>query len=167
MFCTVLLAVVFAIAAFGKVRSASALAAFRDGLAQFGVAPSRIRRSVAGAVIAAEVGVVVLLGVAPRAGFLLAIALLVVFSAGIANALRRGVAVACRCFGSSASPIGPEHLVRNALLVAVGVLGAAGRAPSHPALEAVTAVLGALAGVLVTRWDDLVYIARGPRRSHP
>ena len=54
---------------------------------------------------------------------LAAITLLLLFSALIAKRLSEGRRPACACFGAwSAKPIGPEHLARNALLLALGVL---------------------------------------------
>ncbi len=54
---------------------------------------------------------------------LIAIMLLLLFSALIAKRLSEGRRPACACFGAwSAKPIGPEHLARNALLLVLGVL---------------------------------------------
>lgn len=58
---------------------------------------------------------------------LVAIGLLLVFSALIALRLREGRRPPCACFGAwTARPIGPWHLVRNGGLVVVGVLALAG-----------------------------------------
>ncbi|MEO6653706.1 MAG: MauE/DoxX family redox-associated membrane protein [Ilumatobacteraceae bacterium] len=52
-----------------------------------------------------------------------AIALLLAFSVLIALRLSQGRRPACACFGAwSAQPIGPTHLLRNAALIALGVL---------------------------------------------
>lgn len=58
---------------------------------------------------------------------LVAIGLLLAFSALIVLRLREGRRPPCACFGAwSATPIGPWHLVRNGALVVVGVLSLAG-----------------------------------------
>jgi uncharacterized membrane protein YphA (DoxX/SURF4 family) len=58
-----------------------------------------------------------------RASAALAIALLLAFTAMIANRLRQGEHPPCACFGAwSASPIGPGHLLRNAALIAVAAI---------------------------------------------
>jgi uncharacterized membrane protein YphA (DoxX/SURF4 family) len=52
-----------------------------------------------------------------------AIVLTVAFSALIARRLSQGRHPVCACFGSwSAKPLGPGHLVRNAAMLALGVL---------------------------------------------
>ena len=52
-----------------------------------------------------------------------AIIVLLLFSALIAKRLSEGRRPACACFGAwSAKPIGPEHLLRNAGLLVLGVL---------------------------------------------
>ncbi len=57
----------------------------------------------------------------------IAIALLVAFSIVIALRLREGRRPPCACFGAwSATPIGPWHLVRNASLVALGLVAVLG-----------------------------------------
>lgn len=53
----------------------------------------------------------------------LALALLVAFTTLIAVRLAHGERPACACFGAwSAEPIGPTHLVRNGVLMALSVL---------------------------------------------
>jgi uncharacterized membrane protein YphA (DoxX/SURF4 family) len=54
---------------------------------------------------------------------LVAIMLLLLFSALIAKRLSEGRHPACACFGAwSAKPIGVQHLARNAVLLVLGVL---------------------------------------------
>lgn len=169
MFCSVVLAVVFAIAAFSKVRSRVAFESFRQTLPGFGLS-RRWSMVVAPALVVAEVATVAVLFVAPCLGFAIAAGLLLAFSAGIAVALRRRQPTTCRCFGASNTVVGPEHLVRNALLVGVAVVGASSELAlpaSSPdqAIRIVAAALGVLAGLLVTRWDDLLFIVRGARSN--
>jgi uncharacterized membrane protein YphA (DoxX/SURF4 family) len=52
-----------------------------------------------------------------------AVAILVVFTGLLALRLSQGRRPPCACFGAwSASPIGPRHLLRNAVLIALGVV---------------------------------------------
>jgi hypothetical protein len=54
-----------------------------------------------------------------------AVGLFVAFSALLARRLAQGQRPPCACFGSlSARPIGPGHLVRNALFIALAVAAA-------------------------------------------
>ena len=58
---------------------------------------------------------------------LAAIALLVVFTGFIALELSHGRRPTCACFGSrSSARLGPGHLARNAIFIALGVLAAIG-----------------------------------------
>ncbi len=52
-----------------------------------------------------------------------ALVMLVAFTALIGNSLAHGRRPPCACFGAwSAKPIGPAHLARNAVLIALAVL---------------------------------------------
>ncbi len=171
MFCTVLLAVVFALAAFSKVRNPTAFEGFTRSLPRFGL-PQRLARAPVGfAFIGTEAATIVLLFAVPGWGFLLAAAMLLAFSAGLANALARGEQTTCRCFGSTGELISLHHLVRNGILVVVAMVGGLGclvwpaSSPVTP-VQLLSAALGALSGLLITRWDDLLYVIRGSRSSH-
>lgn len=161
MFCAALIAVVFAIAAHGKVRSADDFATFRLGLVRFGVPSRWATRTLACALVAAEMAVVGLVFVEPTAGFALATGLLLAFSVGIAIALLRGDLAPCQCFGRSAAPLGRWHLVRNAVLVLAAMVGAITPVPGDLPSLVMLALVGAATGLAITRWDDLLYIVRG------
>lgn len=81
-----------------------------------------------------------------------ALGLLVLFSIIVATTLSRGVEVACACFGgASAEPISARTIVRNAWLIALGIVGTGSVAgASGLAVVAFTAILGALT-ILVLR----------------
>ncbi|WP_433497216.1 MauE/DoxX family redox-associated membrane protein [Sphaerimonospora sp. CA-214678] len=162
-----LIGVVFVLSAAGKLRSGTAFAEFaRSGRALTGalLGGRPIGRAaglwVGAAVVAAEVAVVALLAVTAtaRAGFALAVVLLLGFTAGLLAEMRRGTRTPCRCFGASSTPIGRRHIVRNAALIALSLAGftaafAAGQSPlPHPAAVAAGAVLA----LVVARLDDLV-----------
>lgn len=157
----VLLALVFVASATGKLRGAIAFRSFETATRGMGV-PARLVRPAAVAVLAAEVLTIPLLALPPGGlvGFVLAAALLLAFSVGIALAVRRGTRQSCNCFGSSKTPMGVRHLVRNGLLLAVVTVGAAAAVtgatpPQHPAAIAIAAVAAAVGAALVIRYDDL------------
>lgn len=165
--CRLLLAVVFALAALGKARGRKAFEDFIQTLGNFGFPPSWAGAPLAATLILAEAASALLLLVGMAAGYALALALLGGFTLGIAWVLRRGAQVACRCFGASNTPVSAAHLVRNGLLLAITVLGAAGHgaAPGEPlpaGMSALAGTVGVLAGLFITRWDDLVFLFRGP-----
>jgi hypothetical protein len=166
--CYCLVGLVFAVSAASKLRGSAAFWDFvktartlttavipgyrtgRDAARRIGVL-----------VIAGELAVPVLLVVPGTAGIGLgvAIVLLTVFGVGIAAATRRGLRTSCRCFGSSSTPLGRRHLVRNALLVAAAATGLAfgpervGQA--DPSALAVAGAAAVILAVLVVRLDDL------------
>lgn len=158
-----LLATVFAVSAFGKARD---LAGFAESLRPLGLVPPRLRTHAAAATAAAEAAVVAafaayalgLPGAGPLA-FAGAFALLGVFTAVVLVSLARGSRARCHCFGRAGAVYAPRHVVRNALLGAAAVLGAAAAAlPAagpEPAGVFLAAATGAVAGVLVIAMDDL------------
>jgi hypothetical protein len=123
----VLLACVFAVAAIAKLLSqATSPVASRD----FGV-PDRVARLAEPLLPPVELAVAITLLLQPtaRLGAAGATLLLVIFSAGVANALRHGRRPQCGCFGGlSADPISGSTLARNGLLAALAGF-AAGTAP--------------------------------------
>jgi uncharacterized membrane protein YphA (DoxX/SURF4 family) len=73
------------------------------------------------------VGALLVAQVARRAVAVLAVALLIAFTVLIVQRLREGRHPPCACFGAwSAKPLGPGHLARNAVLIAVGLVAVAG-----------------------------------------
>ncbi len=157
-----LIGVVFVLSAAGKLRSRTAFAEFaRSGRALTGaLLGGRPIGRVAGlwvgaAVVTAEIAVVALLAVTAtsRAGFALAIVLLLGFTAGLLAEMRRGTRTPCRCFGSSSTPIDRRHIVRNAALIALSAAGVA--AGPIPLLHPAAAAAGAVLALVVARLDDL------------
>jgi hypothetical protein len=165
--CRAALIVVFALAFAGKVRGAAAWRAFVQSLAAFGVSAAWARPPAAAAIAAVEAAAVALLVAAPAPGFALALALLAVFTGAMVVALGRGQRAPCRCFGASERPIGPAHLARNAILLAVACAGLAAGVNGSPSTglhESIATLLtGGMAGFVVTRWDDLLFLfSAGP-----
>jgi uncharacterized membrane protein YphA (DoxX/SURF4 family) len=165
--CRCLIGLVFVLSVAGKVRGRRAFEEFvtatRELLAAIVPGPDRKAvRAVSLAVIAAEAVIppLVLIPGLTRVGFAVAVALLAAFTVAIAAVLRRGSRTACHCFGTSASPLRPVHLVRNGLLLAAAgtglLLGGAGLAGTAPPLLLVTAVAAAVAALVLTRLDEIV-----------
>jgi hypothetical protein len=148
--CQVLIGAVFAVAALSKLRSAAARQAFAASVKALRLVPPAAVPRVAAAVAVTEASVAGLT-LLPRAGFALAGVMLLGFCAVIVRARR--FRVECRCFGASSAPLGPVHLVRNGLLIAVAALGwavaSAGHAGLAPGGLAVAALAGAAGAALL------------------
>lgn len=118
--------------------------------------------------VVSESGILLALAIGDGAsvGFGAAIGVLVAFSLVLGAALARGRQVRCRCFGADGSMIGARHLVRNALLVAICSVGLLSKAaaPRQTAGAALALTAGVIAGLILTRWDDLSYLAVGDLR---
>lgn len=178
--CSISLCLVFGVSASGKVGRS----AFRDFVTSAGplkVLPRPFRSAAALAVLVVELALTVTLfagmavtarpALAPVAAvvFAAAAALLLAFTVAIAMMLRRGEREGCRCFGAKATPLGPAHLIRNALLLAVALAGLLAVGDLEASIEPAGAVLacaaGLVAGLLVTRFDDLTDLFRTPETS--
>lgn len=69
-------------------------------------------------------GLALVLGVRPRAGAWVAGALLVVFTAGVALAMARGLDISCGCFGTSTvTRVGWAKLAENAGMIVLAGIG--------------------------------------------
>ncbi|WP_406865008.1 MauE/DoxX family redox-associated membrane protein [Streptomyces sp. HUAS MG47] len=147
------LAVTLAASALGKLRAPGE---FRETVRDLGFVPASLTTAVTGAVIAAEAALVALVwlpGALGAAAFVAAGLLLVAFTGVLVVLIRRGSDTSCACFGSSRTRVGPAHLVRNGVLVAIAALGAvAASATSGGALppEFPAAFAAALAAVVVS-----------------
>ncbi|MFI7145784.1 MauE/DoxX family redox-associated membrane protein [Nonomuraea sp. NPDC050022] len=116
----VLLTTVFVVSAYSKLRSRTALQSFAAALR---LLPGPARFAAAMATVAMEVVAAATLIVLPHTGLAASGMLLIAFSMWIAVSLRWGQREPCRCFGVSATPLGPVHLIRNGLLLLVVALG--------------------------------------------
>jgi uncharacterized membrane protein YphA (DoxX/SURF4 family)/peroxiredoxin len=117
----VLLAGVFAAAGIGKLLDRSGS---RQALTEFGV-PARAVPVASVLLPLAELATAVALVLHPAArwGALAALALLLAFVAGIANALARGEAPDCHCFGQlHSAPAGRGALARNSALALLAAI---------------------------------------------
>ncbi|MEV4415754.1 MauE/DoxX family redox-associated membrane protein [Catellatospora sp. NPDC049609] len=151
------LGVVFAVALVGKVATGRRRREFVDSIGAYRVGAGW-RGPVAYAVVAVESALVVLLAAPGGAvpGLAAALGVLAVFTVAT---VRSGDAGACHCFGAAGRGTTGSFVARNVLLLGVAAIGlvcAAGAAGAPGRGGAVLAVgIGALVGVLVTRWDDL------------
>jgi thiol-disulfide isomerase/thioredoxin len=117
----VFLAGVFAFAGVAKLLD---LEGSRRAMVDFGV-PERIAPATGLLLPLAELATAVLLVMHPtaRAGGIAAFALLLAFCAGIANAMVRGKAPDCNCFGQvHSAPVGPWTLVRNGVFAGLATV---------------------------------------------
>ena len=95
----------------------------------------------------AEVLLAVALVVVPGVAAYAALALITAFTTFLVRTLRRGVAVACGCFGSaSAAPVSAVEVVRNVLLGVAALAATAATGPGVPGRNAVLVVVAATAG---------------------
>lgn len=118
--CALVLAAVFVWAAAAKLARPAVTAA---GFRALGVPrPAALAR----AVPVAELGTAVLLVAVPRVGGVVAVVVLAAFTVVIVRAIRQGLVTPCSCFGAvSARPVSKLDLVRNLMLAALAVGGAA------------------------------------------
>ena len=165
--CQVLLGGVFAVSASSKLYSRTAFADFTAATARLTGARAAQARQLAVAAVAAEIAIVLALIVPALVvwGFAASIGLLAVFTAAIVRSLRRGQRASCRCFGASNSPLGTQHVARNAALAAFAVLGiTAGMSGEASSLDlglACVVAFAALIGVALTaRLEDLIGLFR-------
>lgn len=174
LICHFTIMLVFSVSAIGKVRRRAAFDEFARttrtmlsaAVPKWSVRRAGLRR-IAGAVVAAELAIPVLVGVPPstRWGHGLCIVLLAVFSIGMIAVIRRGVTTSCSCFGTASGPLGVPHLVRNALLAGAAatglVVGPVEFAQAGAGL-AVAAAAAAVLTLLVTRLDDVIALFTQP-----
>ena len=101
------------------VEKAQAPREFFEGVRQYGLVPARFGPVAGGALIAAELGLGVLLltGLVPALAAVGAIVLFSIFAAALAVSLARSNTAPCHCFGASeVEKISPVALVRALVL---------------------------------------------------
>jgi DoxX len=158
--CRCAIGVVFLVSVSGKLHSRQAFLVFVSWLAALPVPVVRGRPRGSAAVMAAAEALIVILVALPwtvRPGLALAAVVLAVFSAGTWLAVARGTDTPCQCFGASTSPLGRRHAVRDALLGAVAVAGAAAAVSggARPAAAALSLGAGLMTAAFALFLDDL------------
>jgi hypothetical protein len=177
----VLCGLVLLVSAVSKVRSRTDYAEFVASVPAFGI-PARWKRLFAATTVTAEFTITALLLPATvlvavgssagrwlaAAGLLLATGLFGVLTAAVWRAVARQSGAVCRCFGPARTVLAHRHVVRNALLLLVAVLGALPLSVADTAdlaIAGLAAAIGALGTVLVIRFDDLAELIAGPVAS--
>ena len=171
LICRGLIGLVFVVAVAGKVRGPGAYREFASWLAALPVPLAR-NRALPVVLVAAEAAIVVLVTIpadpaAAAAGLGLAAGCLAVMTAGTVAIVRQGARVSCRCFGTSQSPLGARHLIRDAILLVSAVTGAVCSAFSaeHQAVRPAGIVLSLAAALVAATFlvfiDDLLTLV-GP-----
>ncbi|HET8682042.1 MAG TPA: MauE/DoxX family redox-associated membrane protein [Micromonosporaceae bacterium] len=167
LFCRLAIAVLFVASAFGKLSSRRDFEISIEGFKL--LRDRRLVALTATVVMAAEVGVVVLLGVGGPLlvpGFLLATALLVGFSVVLGHALRRRMEVSCNCFGPGIRLISPWDVLRNTVMILFAVGGLVlVRVDQAPVAAGAAVLLAGMSIVFVLAMSNLGDIAttlRGP-----
>lgn len=165
LFCRAVVGLAFAASAVGKLLN---LPSFQQTLVEFGV-PRRLGRPAAWSILLAELNVCLLMladGPLLKAGFVLAAALLLAFSAALGTALARRLSISCNCFGPGGPVVSPYHLWRNCGFVCCAGGGwmacAGGVAASVPWPILAVALLGGIVFVaLFTQLDAIAELLRG------
>ena len=165
--CRVVIGLVFAASAAGKLRPA-AFTAFVASVRALVPWAARAAKPLAAITLGAEIVIAVALLPHRTAPVALggAALLLLAFTAALAGAVRRGVDTPCRCFGASSNrPPGPAQVIRNLVLIVVAVAGLAGSgdAAIQPAGAVVAAAAGLTVALLAIAADDLAFLLPSPR----
>jgi hypothetical protein len=154
-----LLATVFGIAFFSKVRGISKLQQFRASIQKLTMLPTPTAMLMTLILVICEgiTATLLALPLAPRVGFALATGLLALLTAVVIRAVRGGVLAECRCFGRSGSLMGNAMIVRNLLLMALAVSGTI-LSPTTPTTDpvylALALIVGCILAVFFTRYYD-------------
>lgn len=163
--CRAALALVFVLAAGGKLIGPGAFAEFTRSVIDMNAVPARFASLAAKATVTAEALTVVLVVIPLRwtgiLGCALALGMTAVFTNAIVRSIRRGRQAACRCFGRTSTPLGTRHLVRNAVLMTVAVVGLVS-SPLGASVAIAGALVGAVAGLfiglVVATFDDIAQL---------
>jgi hypothetical protein len=154
-----LLATVFGIAFFSKVRDISKFQQVRTSIQKLTMlsTPTAMLVTLLLVICEGTTATLLALPLAPRVGFALATGLLVLLTAVVIRAVRGGVLVECRCFGRSGSLMGNAMIVRNLLLMAFAVPGII-LSPTTPTTDlvylALALIVGCILAVFFTRYYD-------------
>lgn len=173
LICCCVASLVLGASALGKARAPRE---FADAVRRMRVVPARTVGTVAVAMPILEAALAAAVWIPPLAtwAFAAATVLTVAFTAALASVIARSIDTSCSCFGVSAAPVGPAHLVRNAALLLVVGAGCAATlmrdstAALFPAFP--QALLGLFVAVctsaLIIATDVLAEVFSGPRATH-
>jgi methylamine utilization protein MauE len=169
------LSVIFGTSAVTKLAGLERQQAFARSLRALRLLPAPFVVPVAAAVSAVEVGIftgtaAALLGTVTGASWgvpvavvalLLAVGLLVVLTVGIVVALHRHRIAPCACFSRSDRPLSWRHVLRNGLMLLVGVTGvtiavAVTPAAPDPVAAGVAGATSVVVAVVLVRLDEIL-----------
>jgi hypothetical protein len=161
--CRCLLAIGFACSAFAKLHDGASFRKFRAWLGDLPVPVAARHATASAAAVAGAEVLIALLTVLPwtvLAGFALAGATLAVFIAGTCLAMARGAKATCHCFGARGAQLGPRHVARDAVLIAVAIAGAvaSGAHGARPAGVAVSVAAAVFLAIGVVFLDDVLSV---------
>ncbi|PZT76904.1 MULTISPECIES: MauE/DoxX family redox-associated membrane protein [unclassified Streptomyces] len=173
LICCLVTSLVLGASALGKARAPRE---FADAVLRMRVVPARTVGAVAVGMPLLEALLAVAVWIPPLAtwAFAAATGLTIAFTAALASVIARGIDTSCSCFGVSAAPVGPAHLVRNAaLLTAVGagfaatLLHDSGTAlfPAFPEALLGLFVAGCTSALIIAT-DVLSEVFSGPRAAN-
>jgi hypothetical protein len=152
IFSQTLIMATFIASALSKARDPSR---FAHTVERFRLVPANQVGTVARVLLGSEALAVVLLAVGyavqglVTAGLVVALGLLIVYTAGLAAVRIRGLPVACNCFGASNRPVSWYDVVRNILLAGVSIAGLAVAPATLSTMDTVLAGMVALGAALV------------------
>jgi hypothetical protein len=115
--------IVFTASTIGKLRNISK---FEQAIANFQIMPRKYIRIITYIVFLGEIATVsslIMGGMFLSIGFLLAIFLLLVFSATLLSVLARGIQTPCNCFGPSQRPVSIHDVWRNISFIVYTLAG--------------------------------------------
>ncbi len=161
-FCRLATGLLFGLSAATKARD---IPAFYRAIEGFRLLPGGLVRLAAWAFLLGEglVAALMLLG-RLRAGFLLALVLLTVFSFALASVLLRGLRAPCNCFGAGRRPVSGHDLARSLAFLVVAAAGwlTAGVGRGTPDLPQ-AALLAVMAAAVVLFWIGVGEVAEALR----
>jgi Methylamine utilisation protein MauE len=154
------LATVFAVSVFSKVRSGSRFIDFVkwiSGLTDLSGIAAHWAALCFLVLEAIALLALVLPGATPM-GLSLSLVILVAFALGIEWAVRRGRLAPCRCFGVSTVPLNRSHILRNLILAGLALSALAIGWDGTPDLAGAILALacGGISGLLFIRFDEVV-----------
>ena len=162
VFCQVVVGSVFVLSVWGKLRD---IKAFEEAIRGFQLVPAALIRPATITFVVGEMVIVVMLvvgGPLLLAGFVLAGALLVLFSGALLSVLQRKLDVSCGCFGATDQRVSYYDIVRNGGFILCAAIGGwVATTPIQAGLESLLLVGGAVAFVLIwTNLQDIVHVLR-------
>ncbi len=169
--CQAAVCVTFVLAAAGKTVRAGAFGDFRRALPRMLPVPRQAARAAALVVVSLEVTIALTVAVPALAlaAFLLAIAMMAVFTASIVLMIRRGSVEPCHCFGMSSRPPGRPDVVRNLALLLISLLGAMAAATWPGTVDVplagvvLCAAVGGVVALLLVNIAEIGDLLKAPR----